>query len=62
MDVVVAVCCVAYRERYAAGKKIERFVNDEKVLRRIGFSDAMRCLVKIFFRGSVIDSFKELWN
>lgn len=30
MDVIVAVYCIAYRERYAAGKKIERFVSDEK--------------------------------
>lgn len=62
MDVVVAIYRIAYRGRYAAGKKIERFVNDEKekrVLRRVGFSDATRCLVKIFLRSSVLDSFKE---
>lgn len=65
MDVVVAIYRIAYRERYAAGKKIERFVNDEKekrVLRRVGFSDVTRCLVKIFLRSSVLDSFKECWN
>lgn len=65
MDVIVAVYCIAYRERYAIGKKIERFVSDEKekrVLRRIGFSDVMRCLARMFMCISVLDAFKECWN
>jgi hypothetical protein len=65
MDVIVAIYCITYKERYAAGKKTERFVNDEKeksVLRRIGFSDVIRCLVRIFTRNSVLDTFRECWN
>lgn len=65
MDVIVAVYCIAYRERYAIGKKIERFVSDEKkkrVLRRIGFSDVVRCLARMFMCISVLDAFKECWN
>lgn len=52
MYVVVAVYCIAYRERFAAGKKIEHFVNDEenRVLRRVGLSDVMRCLARCVLR------------
>lgn len=66
MDVVVAIYCIAYRERYIAGKKIERFVNDERDrrgARRLGLTDFLKCSFKyVFSCPTLLESCMDVWN
>lgn len=66
LDAVVVIYCIAYRERFNAGKKMERYVADEKIKRssrNIGFTDFVRCCVKLIRQNcGVMDKLYDVWN
>lgn len=66
MDVVVAIYCLAYKSRYNAGKKLEKFVADEKFkreCRRIGFVSFVRTAWKAISESvSAFDHLIEIWH
>lgn len=66
LDAVVAVYCVAYKERFNADKKMEKFVNDEKLkrnARNIGLTDIVKCCWRAMTnKCGVLDKLCEVWN
>lgn len=61
---VVAVYCIAFRERYLAGKVIEAFTGQEKKKRmcgRLGFLDVV-CHMFDISEMSVFKSWADVWN
>lgn len=66
LNAVVAVYCIAYKERFNAGKKLERFLSDEQIRRasrKIGFTDFVKCAWRVMTKKcGLLDRLAEAWN
>lgn len=62
---VVCIYCIAYRQRWSAGKSIEAFTKSEKERRakgKLNFVEFFKCSWKCVTSGIVFDKFAEGWN
>lgn len=63
---VVVIYCIAYRDRYQAGKTIETFVGSEKDrrnARRVGLTNIFGAAWRVITEGmGIIEKFCECWN
>lgn len=65
LNLVTAVYCIAFRERYLAGKVIEAFTTQEKKKRshsRVGFLSLLKVVTSMFKYGNVYDTLANAWN